>query len=55
MIRRLILDSVAVMGLGLAGYGVFVYSQPLGYVVVGLGVAVAAEFIGVFPRKPRGL
>jgi hypothetical protein len=53
--RRLILDGIAACGLGLAAYGIWSYSHPVGYVIIGLAIAAGAEVVGAFPRKPRGL
>ena len=53
--RRLILDGIAACGLLLVAVGVWKVSEPLAYILVGLGVAAGAEVIGAFPRKPRGL
>lgn len=53
--RRLILDGIAACGLVLAGYGIWSWSTPVAYIVVGLAIAAGAEIIGAFPRRPRGL
>jgi hypothetical protein len=42
-------------GLILAAYGVWTMSQPWACIIVGMAVAIGAEVIAAFPRKPRGL
>jgi hypothetical protein len=55
MKRRLILDGIATCGLVLAAYGLWSLSHPWAYILVGFGIAAAAEVIGAYPRRPRGL